>query len=50
MLSDITCSVEVYECLAADVIVEALAAVLLQLNLFDADSFSDHLIPLFSSQ
>lgn len=29
---------------------ETLAAVLLQLNLFDVDSFSDHLAPLFSSE
>lgn len=33
-----------------EVIVETLAAVLLQLNLFDVDSFSDHLTPLFSSK
>lgn len=29
---------------------ETFAAVLLQLNLFDVDSFSDHLAPLFSSK
>lgn len=50
MLSHVTCSVEVYQCLAADVIMETLAAVLLQLNLFDVDSFSDHLALLFSSE
>lgn len=50
MLSSITCSVEVYERLAADVVVETLAAVLLQLNLFDVHVFSYHLAPLFPSQ
>lgn len=45
-----TCSVEVYECLAADVIVETLAAVLFQLNLFDGHIFSHHLVPLFPSK
>lgn len=47
---DVTCSVEVYESLAAEVVVETLAAVLLQLDLFDADSSFDHLVPLFPSK
>lgn len=45
-----TCSVEVDERLAAEVVVKALAAVLLKLDLFDADRFLDHLIPLLSSE
>lgn len=44
-----TCSVEVDERLAVEVVVKALAAVLLQLDLFDPDRFLDHLIPLLSS-
>ena len=47
---DVTCSVEVYECLAAEVVMETLAAVLLELDLFDVDGFSDHLALLFSSE
>lgn len=47
---NVTCSVEVYEGLTANVIMETLAAVLLQLNLFDVDIFSNHLTPLFSSK
>lgn len=45
-----TCSVEVDERLAAEVVVKALAAVLLKLDLFDPDRFLDHLIPLLSSE
>lgn len=45
-----TCSVEVDERLAAEVVVKALAAVLLKLDLFDPDCFLDHLIPLLSSE
>lgn len=40
----ITCSVEVDERLAVEVVVETLAAVLLQLDLFDPDRFLDHLV------
>lgn len=40
----ITCSVEVYEGLTANVIVQTLATVLLQLNLFDVDALSNHLL------
>ena len=50
MLTIVTCSVEVYECLAAEIIMETLATVLLQLNLFDVDLFSHHLVPLFPSK
>lgn len=50
MLSNDTCSVEVYKCLTANVIVETLPTVLLQLNLFDMDIFPDHLAPLLSSK
>lgn len=49
-MSDVTCSVKVYECLAVDIIMETLAAVLLQLNLFYVNSLSDHLVPIFSSK
>lgn len=49
-LSNVTCSVEVYECLTANIIMETLATVLLQLNLFDMGIFPDHLAPLFSSK
>lgn len=40
----VTCSVEVDERLAAEVVVKTLAAVLLQLDLFDPDPFLDHLV------
>lgn len=46
----VTCSVEVYERLAVEVVVQTLAAVLLQLNLFDVDRFPHHLIPFFPSE
>lgn len=46
----VTCSVEVYERLAVEVVVQTLAAVLLQLNLLDADRFPNHLILLFPSE
>lgn len=49
-VSAVTCSVEVYECLAARVIVETLAAVLLQLNLLYVDTFSDHFTSLSAEE
>ena len=41
-----TCSVEVDECLAPLVVMETLAAVLLQLDLLDTDSLALDLVPL----
>lgn len=46
----LTCSVEIYERLAAGVVVQTLAAVLLQLDLFDLYAFSDHLAPLLPAE
>lgn len=46
----LTRSVEVDVRLAAEVIVETLAAVLLQLDLFDPDCLLDHLVLLLSSE
>lgn len=46
----VTCSVEVDERLAVEVVVKTLAAVLLQLDLFDPDRFLDHLVLSLSSE
>lgn len=46
----VTCSVQVYQRLTVDFIVETFAAVLLQLDLFDTDCFPDDLAPFLPSQ
>lgn len=46
----VTCSVEVDERVAAEVVVQTLAAVLLQLDLLDPDSFLDHLLLSLSAE
>lgn len=46
----LTCPVEVDECLIAQLVMEALATVLLQLDLFDVDALGHHLVPLGAPQ